>query len=96
MFYYIIPYKKHKNYNKYLIGYDILNNFYVYCADFNISGAVFCGTGQEVVEKLLDERFIFDVKREITKNSKSIGFKNRVWKCRQYECQFGNPIGQSE
>lgn len=89
----IIPHKMHKSFDKYQVGYDVYNDFYVYCVDFEISDAVFRGTGTEALEKLLDERFIYDVKRKITENGKSVGFKNRVWKCRKQERKIGNPVG---
>lgn len=89
----IVLHKKHKCFDKYQVGYDVYNELYVYYADFNLSDAVFVGTGTEVFEKLLDERFVYDVKRKITENGKSTRIKNRVWKCREQERKIGNPVG---
>ena len=93
MCYSVLPYKLDKKYNKYLVGYSIKYDLYIYCAYYNLSKSIFCGTCKDVVNFLKNERLVKDAKRKITEDGKFVKPKHRLWQCRKQKRKNNDTSG---
>lgn len=69
--YQILVKKLPKHFDRYIIGKLLTPLLYIYRMSDTQKHKLFAGSADEVLDKLVDEEFLKDVERKITKDGKS-------------------------